>query len=88
MGGRRPPAASSQHAKPGKGSWELTAFLYSVRLHQSTRQVDLTQPGQDIDGALKTFVAKLGIEIPGVPCRGWDWSQKVDSDSVRKLAEQ
>jgi hypothetical protein len=65
----------------------LTAFLYSVRLHRLTGQVDLTQRGQDIDGALKAFVAKLGTEIPGVPCRGWDTIMSVDSDSIRKLAE-
>ena len=87
MGGRRPQSAPVQHAKPDKGFWELTAFFYSVRLHKSTRQVDLTQPGQDMDGDLKLFVAKLGTEIPGVPCRGWDRSVKVDGESVRKLAE-
>jgi hypothetical protein len=88
MGGRRPQSASTEHAKPDKGSWELTAYFYSVRLHQVTRQVDLTQQGQDIDGDLKLFVAKLGTEIPDVPCRGWDRSVKIDSDSIRKLAEE
>ena len=87
MGGRNPSSASAGHAKPDKGFWELTAYFYSVRLHQSTRQVDLTQQGQDIDGDLKLFAAKLGTEIPGVPCLGWDRSAKVDSESVRKLTE-
>jgi hypothetical protein len=87
MGGRRPPATSAPRPKGEPGSWELTAFLYSVHRHQLIGQVDLTQRGQDIDGALKTFVAKLGTEIPGVPCRGWDTSMSVDADSIRKLAE-
>ena len=88
MGGRRSQSAPAQHAKPDKGFWELTAYFYSVRLRHSTRQVNLTQQGQDIDGDLKLFAAKLGTEIPGVPCRGWDSTAKVDSEAIRKLAEQ
>ncbi len=87
MGGRRTQMAPAQHAAPDKGSWELTAYLYSVRLRQSTKQVELKQQGQDIDGALKLFVAKLGTEIPGVPCRGWDRSMRIDIDSIRKLGD-
>jgi hypothetical protein len=88
MGGRRAQAAPAPQAKPDKGFWELTAYFYSVRLRQSTRQVELKQQGQDIDNALKLFAAKLGTEIPGVPCRDWDSIAKVDRDSIRKLAEQ
>jgi hypothetical protein len=87
MGGRRPPATSAPRPKGEPGSWELTAFLYSVRRHQLIGQVDVTQRGQDLDGALKAFVAKLSSELAGVPCRGWDGSVQVDSDSIRKLAE-
>jgi len=87
MGGRRGQSGPAPQPKSDKGSWELTAFLYSVRLHKSTGQVDLKQQGQDIDGDLKLFAAKLGTEIPGVPCRGWDRGIKVDAEAVRKLAE-
>ncbi|HEX7500045.1 MAG TPA: hypothetical protein VF524_07025 [Polyangia bacterium] len=85
MGGRRQQSAPAQQAKPDKGFWELTAYFYSVRLRQSTRQVVLKQQGQDVDGDLKLFAAKLGTEIPGVPCRGWDSIAKVDANSIRKL---
>ena len=88
MGGRGPQSAPAPNAKPDKGSWELTAYFYSVRLRRSTGQVDLTQQGQDIDGDLKLFAAKLGAEIPGVPCRGWDSHMKVDVNSIRKLTDQ
>ena len=88
MGGRKPQSAPVQHAKPDKGSWELTAYFYSVRLRQVTSQVDLTQQGQDIDGDLKLFAAKLGTELPGVPCRGWSPEVKVDVNSIRKLTDQ
>ena len=87
MGGRRGQSAPAPNAKPDKGFWELTAYFYSVRLHQSTRQVALKQQGQDIEGDLKLFAAKLGTEIPGVPCRGWDSTAKIESDAIRKLAE-
>jgi hypothetical protein len=88
MGGRRSQSAPAPHAKSDKGSWELTAYFYSVRLRQSTRQVNLTQQGQDIDGDLKLFAAKLGTEMPGVPCHGWESAAKVDADTIRKLAER
>ena len=88
MGGRRPPSASGQHAAPDKGYWEMTAYFYSARLHHSTKLVELKQQGQDIDADLKLFAAKLGAEIPGVPCRGWNATVSVDADAVRKLAEQ
>jgi hypothetical protein len=88
MGGRRAQSAPAEHAKPDKGSWELTAYFYSVRLRRSTRQVDLTQQGQDMDGDLKLFAAKLGTEIPGVPCHGWGSPTKLDAQTIRKLAEQ
>lgn len=88
MGGRRGQSAPTQHAKPDKGFWELTAYFYSVRLRRSTRQVDLTQQGQDLDGDLKLFAAKVGTEIPGVPCHGWDPVVKIDTDSIRALPGQ
>lgn len=88
MGGRRSQSASAQQTQPDKGFWELTAYFYSVRLRQSTRQVDLTQQGQDIDGDIKLFATKLGTEIPGVPCHGWASIAKVDGDSIRNLAKQ
>ena len=87
MGGRKSPAASAPRPKSEPGSWELTAFLYSVRPRRLIGQVDLTQRGQDLDGALKAFVAKLASELPGVPCRGWDEGVQIDSEAVRKLAE-
>jgi len=88
MGGRRPQSAPAANAKPDKGYWEMTAYFYSVRQRKSTRQVELKQQGQDINGDLKLFAAKLGTEISGVPCRGWDSTAKVDGDSIRKLTGQ
>ncbi|HEY5284285.1 MAG TPA: hypothetical protein VIM14_15950 [Polyangia bacterium] len=87
MGRGRSQSSPAQQTKPDKGSWELTAYFYSVRLRKSTRQVELKQQGQDIDADLKLFAAKLGTEIPGVPCRGWDSTAKIDSEAIRKLGD-
>jgi hypothetical protein len=47
----------------------------------------MTYSGQNSEGALKAFADKLGTEMPGVLCRGWDWSAGIDSDSLRKMLE-
>ena len=39
-------------------------------------------------GDLKLFAAKLGTELPGVPCRGWSSDVRVDVNSIRKLVDQ
>ena len=87
FGGRRPPQASQERRKPERGVWEVSASFFSVRLHHSVGQVTMTYSGQDSEGALKAFVDKLGMEMPGVRCSGWDWSVGIDSDSLRKMLE-
>ena len=87
FGGRRPPPAADEHAKPKRGVWEISASFFSVRLHHFVSEVSMTYSGQDPEGALRAFADKLGAEIPGVPCRGWDWSTPVDSASVRQMLE-
>jgi len=88
FGGRSQPPASGQHSKPERGVWEMAAWFFSVRLHHTVSEVSMKYSGQDSDGALKAFVEKLGAEMPGVYCRGWDWSAPVDSASVRQMIEQ
>ena len=41
--------------------------------------------GQDLDRALRAFVGRLGAEMPGLPCRGWDWSTQVDAGALRRM---
>ncbi len=87
FGGRRPPPAADEHPKPKRGVWEISASFFSVRLHHSVSEVNMTYSGQDPEGALRAFADKLAVEVPGVPCRGWDWSAPVDSASVRQMLE-
>jgi hypothetical protein len=88
FGGRRPPPASDERRKPERNLWEVSASFFSVGLHHTVSEVTMTYSGEKADGALKAFVEKLGAEMPGVPCRGWDWSAPVDSASVRQMIEQ
>jgi len=88
FGGRRPPPASDERSKPERGVSEIAASFFSVRLHHTVSEVSMTYSGRDSEGALKAFVERLGAEMPGVPCRGWDWSAPVDSASVRQMIEQ
>lgn len=87
FGGHLPSASGEQH-KPERGVWELAAWFFSARLHHTVSEVSMTYSEQDSEGALKAFVERLGAEMPGVPCRGWDWSAPVDSASVRQMIEQ
>ena len=41
--------------------------------------------GQDLDRALRAFVGRLGAEMPGVPCRSWDWNAQVDREALRRM---
>ena len=87
LGGRSVPHASSEHAKPERDAWEIVASFFSVPLHHSVSQVSMTYSGQDLEAALKAFVGRLGAEMPGVPCRGWDWSAGVDVAALHRMLE-
>lgn len=82
FGGRSQP---SERRKPERDAWEVSASFFSVRLHHSVSQVSMIYSGQNLEGALKAFLGRLGVEMPDVPCRGWNWSVQVDGDSLRKM---
>jgi hypothetical protein len=87
FGGRRPQSTSEQHPKSEPSAWEVSVSLFSVRLHHSIGEAGMSYSGSDPDGALKAFAARLGAEMPGAACRGWDWSAPVDGDSVRRMMQ-
>jgi hypothetical protein len=87
MGGRGMRPTSSEHPKPARDAWEISATLYSVPLHRSVGEIGMTYSGQDLEAALRAFVGRLGAEMPNVPCRGWNWNIQVDSEALRRMNE-
>ena len=67
---------------------QLSASLYSVARRTSVALIDLRYSGDSLDEAEREFAAGVGRLLPGVTCKGWDWSAKVDLEQVRKLAEE
>lgn len=50
---------------------EISASLFSVKLHRSVGRITLRHPGNNADAAIAAFAAKLGAELPGSTCREW-----------------
>jgi cytochrome c551/c552 len=83
FGGRSQPHVPSEHAKPEP--WEISAWFYSVPLHHTVSQIGMTYSGQDFEAALKAFVGRLGAEMPGVSCRGWERTPEVDVEALHRM---
>ncbi len=92
MGGRR---GSSQMSAPARDPhptdrsvFEVSATLFSVRLHRSVGVVSMTYSGASVDEAIDKFTARLTEELPGASCTDWNWDAKVDDERIRKMIEQ
>jgi hypothetical protein len=59
----------------GPKGLELSASLFSVRLHQSVARVRVIYTGASVEEAVQRFVAALGTAVPGSTCRGWSWGE-------------
>jgi hypothetical protein len=68
--------------------FEVSASLFSVRLHHSVAAVDMTYSGSSVDEAFKTFANKLATEIPNSTCSGWNWDVHVDDKRIREMVER
>lgn len=79
--GYRPGAAGGN---PGRGrqsrgrvmEWrgiEMSASLFSTKLHRSVGRITLRYPGSNADAAVTAFAAKLGMELQGSKCQDWSW---------------
>jgi hypothetical protein len=81
--------APDKRSDAGSGEvLQLSASLYSVARRTSVALIDLRYSGDSVDEAEREFAAGVGRLLPGVTCKGWDWSAKVDLEQVRKLAEE
>lgn len=92
MGGRR---GAGQMAPPARDMhptdhsvFEVSATLFSVRLHRSVGVIAMTYSGANVDEALGKFTARLGEELPGASCTEWNWDAHVDDEKIRKMIEQ
>lgn len=91
-GGRgrgRVPYGSSGSTSTTDGSvFEVSASLFSIRLHRSIALVSMTYSGRDVEAALAKFAAKLSASLPEISCVGWNWDVHVDEEKIRTLPEE
>jgi hypothetical protein len=71
----------------GGGGLELSASLFSVRLHRSVALVAMQYTGDSVDDAVRKLAAKIAAAIPATACAGWSSSAPVDDHRIRELAE-
>jgi hypothetical protein len=69
-------------------AFEISATLFSVRLHHSVAQFEMKYTGADPDDAVKRFAAKLASSMPGLACTGWNTEARVDPEAIKHLAAQ
>jgi hypothetical protein len=66
----------------------MSASLFSVRDHKSVGLVSMAYSGPSVDDAVSKLAARLGIELAGSSCAGWDWgAAKIDDQHIRELVE-
>lgn len=64
-------------------SFDLTAVLFSTRLHRSVAAVAMTYTGKSIDEAYARFATRLGTELQGTACTGWKADVHIDEQHIR-----
>jgi hypothetical protein len=83
-----PPPSYSYRPNPTDGSvLEVSATVFSVRLHHSVARLHMTYSGKSVEGALQRFTERLRAALPGASCAGWDWSGPMDDAAIRNLPE-
>ncbi len=81
------PRSSGGMGKPldASAAFEMTASLYSVADKKAVGIVTLAYDGKSVDDAIAQLAARLGQELPGSRCGGWNWDAKVDEQRIREL---
>lgn len=85
----RSPSGAMRRTPLANGSaFEMSASLFSVRDHKSVGLVAMNYTGATVDDAIQQMAQKLGAELPGTSCSGWNWSgATLDPQHIRDLAE-
>lgn len=81
-------ASAEQDEAKGRATYDISASLFSIRLHHSVALVAMSYSGPDIDTALQEFSEKVRSAIPNVTCVGWNLKAQIDSEQVRRLISQ
>lgn len=89
MGNTRGPTGAMRRprALADGASFEMSASLFSIKEHRSVGLVSMGYSGPSVDDAVSRLAARLGVELPGSSCAGWDWSAKVDGQRIRELVD-
>jgi len=66
-------------------AFEMSASLYSVADKKAVGIVTLEYDGKSVDDAVARLAERLGTELPGSRCGGWNWDVKVDDQRIRDL---
>jgi hypothetical protein len=68
-------------------AFEMSASLFSVKDHRSVAMVAMEYSGPSVDDAVAKMATKLGVELPGTTCSGWNWGVQIDDHRIRDLVE-
>ena len=92
-GGRRGgasgmPSGSQQHEITDGSVFEVSASLFTVRLHRTVGALSLTYSGPSAEEALAQFAEKFRTELPHAQCTAWNRDAAIDADRIRKMVER
>ena len=85
--GAPPPSYSYRPNLTDGNVLEVSATVFSVRLHHSVARLHMSYSGKSVEGALQRFTERLRAALPGASCAGWDWSGPIDDAAIRNLPE-
>jgi hypothetical protein len=54
---------------------EIAAVLFSAQKRRSVGRVSVIYTGKNPEDVIKRFAERLGAELPGAACRGWQWAE-------------
>jgi hypothetical protein len=72
---------------PSPKALEMSATLFSARLHQPMARVTVIYTGTNADEAVRQFTAEIGKIVPGSACKGWSWPANALPPSVAPLLD-
>jgi hypothetical protein len=87
-GGGRRASRTRSSAPPDPDELDISATVFSVAQGRSVGLVAMQYSGESVDDALSQFAAQLGQALPQARCEGWDWTAKIDAESLRRSIDR